>query len=84
VLHSTEQRPFAAFVKTSGAEGRQILTVDRSFHYLHGRELKSNARPGKFRKLGGHGQKKGSATGSNSKPNRYRKLKPDDFADEFG
>ena len=43
VLHSTEQRPFAAFVKTSGAEGRQILTVDRSFH-LHCRELKSNAR----------------------------------------
>jgi len=28
--------------------------------------------------------KKGSATGSDGKPNRYRKLKPDDFANEFG
>jgi hypothetical protein len=27
---------------------------------------------------------KGSVTGSDSKPNRYRKLKPDDFANEFG
>ena len=59
VLHSTEHRPFATFVKTSVAEGRQILTVDRSFHYLHGRELKSNARAGEVPQIGWAWTKKG-------------------------
>jgi hypothetical protein len=56
-LDQTAVRQFATFVKTSVAEGRQIQTGHRSFR-LHCRELKWNARPGKFRKLGGHGQKR--------------------------
>ena len=41
-------------------------------------------RAGKSHKSGGRGQKKGSATGSGSKPTASLEAVSDDFADEFG